>query len=133
MAVAIAFVLGLFWYAPPLRPAADYAVTYTVSGQAYSDAQLFQPTGMASRRYILLPSPSASQYRWLVVDFSRGVAAMPLLNAHWWSGSPCIHRDQNLGVLLTDAKTEDHWQVSVAQDAVQLSNGTMSVSLAKNP
>lgn len=133
VAVATVIVLGLFWSAPPLRPASDYTVSDTVSGQSHSDTQLFQPAGMASRRYIFLPSPSAPQHRWLVVDFSRGVAAVPLPNVSWWSGSLCIHRDQNLGVLLTDSKTEDHWQVSVAQNAVQLSNRTMSVSLAKNP
>ena len=130
LAVAVALSL-ILWYAPPLRPAADYSVTYTVSGQLYSDAQLFQPFGMASRRYIFFPSPSAPQYRWLVVDFSRNVAALPLFGVTCPCGSPCIHRDQNLGVLLTDAKIEDTWQVSVTRNAVELSNGTMSVFLAK--
>lgn len=129
VAVGVAFLVVLF--APPLRPAADYSVTYSVSGQTNADAQLFQPLGMASRRYVLIPASPQYQYRWLVVDFTRGVAAIPLFGVTCPCGSPCIHRDQGLGVLLTDAKTEDHWVVSVTREVVHLSNDTLSVTLTR--
>ena len=132
VAVAVAIALGLLWYAPPLRLSSDFSVSYTVSGQAHSDAQLFRPVGIWSRYYILVPSPPAPQYRWFVVDFSRSVAAIPLFGVTCPYGSPCVHRDQALGILLTDAKTEDHWRVSVTPDDVQFSNADMSVHLTKH-
>ena len=131
-AVAVAIALWLLWYAPPLRLSSDYSVSYTVSGTPHSDAQIFRPVGVASRYYILVPAPSAPQYRWFVVDFSRSIAALPSFGVTCPCGSPCVHRDQALGMQLTDAKTEDHWQVSITPDAVQFSNADMSVHLTKN-
>ncbi len=46
-AVVAAIALWLLWYAPPLRLSSDYSVSYTVSGQAHSDAQLFRPVGIS--------------------------------------------------------------------------------------
>jgi len=132
VAVVVAIVLLLLWYAPPLRLSSDFSVGYTVSGHTHTDAQLFRPVGISSRYYIFVPSPSASRYRWFVVDFSRNVAALPPIGVTLIGGSPCVHRDQVLGVLLTDAKTEDHWQVSVTPDDVQFSNADMSVHLTKH-
>ena len=134
LVVIVAVVaLWLLWYAPPLQKSSDYSVTYSVSGKSYSDAQLFRPIGIPSRYYISIPTPSAPRYHWFVVDFSLHVAAHPLFGVTCPCGSPCIHRDQPLGLFLTDAKTEDHWRVCFTSDGVQFSNGTMSVTLSKNP
>ena len=131
--IVAAVALSLLWYAPPLRKSSDYSVTYSVSGKSYSDGQLFRPFGIPSRYYISIPTPSAPLYHWFVVDFSLRVAAHPQFGVTCPCGSPCVHRDQSLGLLLTDAKTEDHWRVSFTSDGVQFSNGTMSVSLTKIP
>ena len=131
--IVAAVALSLLWYAPPLRKSSDYSVTYSVSGKSYSDGQLFRPFGIPSRYYISIPTPSAPRYHWFVVDFSLRVAAHPQFGVTCPCGSPCIHRDQPLGLFLTDAKTEDHWRVCFTSDGVQFSNGTMSVSLTKIP
>lgn len=132
LAVIIAACVGaLLWYAPPLHKSSDYSVTYSISGRSYSDAQLFRPVGIQSRYYISIPSPSLPRYHWFVVDFTYKIAALPLFGVTCPCGSPCVHRDQALGVFLTDAKTEDHWKVSFTTNGVEFSNGTMSVSLIK--
>ena len=130
--LVVAIGLWLLWYAPPLRHSSDYAVTYSISGEPHSDAKLFRPVGMASRYYISIPFPSAPQYHWFVVDFSRRLVALPAFGVTCPYGSPCVHRDQALGIVLPDAKTEDTWNVTFAGNSVQFSNATLSVSLAKN-
>ena len=132
-AVVAAIALWLLWYAPPLRKSSDYSVTYSVSGKTYSDAQLFRPIGIPSRYYISIPSNSAPNYPWFAVDFPLGIVALPGFGVTCPCGSPCVHRDQPVGVLLTDGKVEDHWRVSFTSDGVHFSNGTMSVSLTKIP
>jgi hypothetical protein len=130
--LAVAVGRWLLWYAPPLRPSSDYTVTYSVDNQSHSDAQLFRPVGISSRYYILVPSSSRPEYRWFVVDFANGLAALPLFGVTCPCGSPCVHRDQALGVQLTGSKVGDHWQVSVTPDAASFSNRTMSVSLTRS-
>ena len=130
-AIVAAVALWLLWYSPPLRASSDCIVTYTVSGIPHSDAQLFRPVGVPSRYYISLASPSAPQYRWFVVDFSRQLVALPSFGVTCPYGSPCIHRDQPLGLVLPDAKTEDVWEVSFAGNAVHFSNAKLSVNVTK--
>jgi len=131
--ILAACALLLLWYAPPLRKSSDYSVAYTVSGRSFSNAQLFRPVGIQSRYYISIPSPSVGYYRWFVVDFAYKIAAHPMFGVTCLFGSPCVHRDQSIGLPLTDAKTEDHWKVSFNTSGVEFSNGTMSVSLVRNP
>jgi hypothetical protein len=133
VALALGVTLGLLWYAPPLRGSSDYTVRYAVDGVAHKDAQLFRPLGISSRYYLFIPSPSTPQYQWIVVDFDRRVAAVPLFGVTCPCGSPCVHRGQALGVLLTDPKTEDHWDVGFSKTSVHLSNRAISITLTRAP
>jgi hypothetical protein len=129
--ILAAIALWLLWYAPPLRPSSDYSVAYSVSGQPHLDARLYRPVGIPSRYYIYVPAPSAPRYHWFLVDFSTRVAFHPSFGGTCPWGSPCVNRDQQLGLPLTDAKTEDTWQVSFNVNGVQFSNATLAVSLTK--
>jgi hypothetical protein len=127
------FALWLLWHAPPLRPSSDYSVTYFVAGELHSDAQLFRPIGFSARYYIFVPSPAESRYRWFAVDFGRHLAARPAVKPRGPFGGPSINRDQPIGILLTQPKIEDTWEVSFTERGVHFSNATLSVSLAKQP
>jgi len=131
VALVVAVGLWLLWNAPPLLASSDYLVTYSVSGEPHSDAQLFRAVGIPSRYYISLPSPPAPQYRWFAVDFSNHLVALPAFGVTCPCGSPCVHRDQAFGLVLPDAKTGDIWKVTFVPNGVEFSNATLLVRLTK--
>jgi len=128
--------LYLLWYAPPLWKTRRFSASYTISGELHTDAQVFQPVGFPSRCYISIPSSSVPDYyHWFVVDFSRHIVALPSFGVTCPCGSPCIHRDQEIGLVIPDMDKkigDDVWNVAVNANSAQFSNGTLSVSLTQN-
>jgi hypothetical protein len=135
VSVIAAIWLYLLWYAPPLRRTKNFRISYSITGQIHSDAEVFQPFGVPSRCYILIPSPPVPDYyHWFVVDFSRRLVALPSFGVTCPCGSPCMHRDQEIGIVIPDMQKkigDDIWQVSVDSNGANFSDGNLSVTLTK--
>jgi hypothetical protein len=81
--------------------------------------------------YVRLPVLSDTRYDWFLVDLRRSVVSSPLGPYHSSHGIDYIHSDQAFGLLLTDAKIEDHWKVSFESGVVTFSNDFVHVSVTK--
>ncbi len=123
--------VGLLWFAPPLLRSSNYTVSYVVDGLEFDDAEVFKPLGISSRYYVRFPSAKNRFYRWIGIDFERGIAAIPLFPVKCPCGSPCIHRDQAFGIHLTSGKMESDWRVSVTRENVNLISSEMSVTIIR--
>ena len=123
--------VALLWLAPPLLRSSNYTVSYVVDGLEFDDAEVFKPLGISSRYYVRFPSAKNRFYRWIGIDFERGVAAMAFLTEESFWGTPSIRRDQRVGLLLTNGKLGEDWQVSVTRDVVNLVSSRMSVMMER--
>ena len=118
------------FYAQPLLSSEAYVVTASLDGKTIQ-ANLLRPPAIPGTFYIRIPEAQPARYSWFGIAFAHDSVFSPIALYTALGGQPYIHTDQAKGVLLTDGKIEDNWDVLFTSDGVHFSNGSLDVTLTR--
>jgi hypothetical protein len=121
---------GLMMLVRPLLVSRDYVVTAKVDGESVQ-AKLMRPAFTSGVYYLELEAGPSVRDRMFLIREDSSTVALPISVYKGVMNIPYVHADQMRGILLTDGKVEDTWEVHSTPDKVKFANASISVQMER--